>query len=107
MKCCYVELVRMKLGVLNVELVDEECKLFSSMKTAEEWLLDNGFVYGQRMGTFAVLLQKAGVGIRYEQKEEFRKCIKELFQAGGMMELEHIDVILVERFDVAVVIMIQ
>lgn len=48
MKCCYVELVRMKLGVLNVEPVDEECKLFSSMKTAEAWLLDNGFVYGQR-----------------------------------------------------------
>lgn len=28
--------------------VDEEARLFSSMRMAEEWLTDNGFIYGQR-----------------------------------------------------------
>lgn len=42
------------------------------------------------MGTFVALLKKAGAEIRDEQKEEFRSSIEELFQTGGMMELEYI-----------------
>lgn len=42
------------------------------------------------MGTFASLLQKTGAEIREVQKEEFRKRIEKLFQAGGMMELENV-----------------
>lgn len=45
---------------------------------------------GNRMGTFAELLQKEGTGIQEEQKEEFKNRIEKLFQAGGMMELENI-----------------
>ena len=45
------------------------------------------------MGTFASLLQKTGTEIREEQKEEFRERIEELFQAGGMMELENIQLV--------------
>ena len=48
MKCYCVNLVRMKVGVLFAEPADEEYKLFSSMKAAEKWLVDNNFVYGQR-----------------------------------------------------------
>ena len=48
MKYYYVELIRKKLKVLDVEPVDKESRLFSSMLLAEEWLADNGFVYGQR-----------------------------------------------------------
>lgn len=42
------------------------------------------------MGTFASLLQKTGAEIREVQKEQFRKRIEKLFQAGGMMELENV-----------------
>lgn len=48
MKCYFVKLVRMKLVVLTVDPIDEEIRLFSSMKAAETWLADNGFIYGQR-----------------------------------------------------------
>ena len=48
MKCYYVELTRMKLGVLTMEPVDEEFRLFSSKRLVKKWLADNGFIYGQR-----------------------------------------------------------
>lgn len=48
MKYYYVKLIRMKLGVLTMEPVDEEFRLFSSMQLVEEWLTDNDFIYGQR-----------------------------------------------------------
>lgn len=48
MKYYYVELLRMKQGVLTMESVDKEFRLFSSMVLVEEWLADNGFIYGQR-----------------------------------------------------------
>ena len=48
MKYYYVELVRKKLEVLDVEPVEKESRLFSSILLAEEWLADNGFIYGQR-----------------------------------------------------------
>lgn len=47
-KYYYVELIRMKLGVLSMEPVDEEFRLFSSMRLVKKWLTDNGFIYGQR-----------------------------------------------------------
>lgn len=46
-KYYYVELIRMKLGVLTMEPVDEEFRLFSSMRLVSKWLTDNGFIYGQ------------------------------------------------------------
>ncbi len=48
MKLYYVELIRMKLGAFEVEPVDKESRLFSSMGKTEKWLVDNGFIYGQR-----------------------------------------------------------
>lgn len=48
MKNYYVKLVRMKLGMLSVEPVDEEIRLFSTLEEVEKWLTANGFVYGQR-----------------------------------------------------------
>ena len=48
MKYYYVKLVRMKLGILKIEPVDKEDRLFSSMEAVETWLADNGFIYGQR-----------------------------------------------------------
>lgn len=48
MKYYHVELIRMKIGVLTMEPVDEEVRLFSSICLAEKWLTDNGFIYGQR-----------------------------------------------------------
>ena len=48
MKFYHVELIRMKIGVLTMEPVDEEVRLFSSICLAEKWLTDNGFIYGQR-----------------------------------------------------------
>ena len=48
MKYYYVELIRKKLGVLTMESVDKEFRLFSSILLVEEWLADNGFIYGQR-----------------------------------------------------------
>lgn len=47
-KYYYVELIRMKIGVLTMEPVDEEVRLFSSICLVEKWLTDNGFIYGQR-----------------------------------------------------------
>lgn len=38
----------MRLGVLNMEPVDGEFRLFSSMRLVKKWLTDNGFIYGQR-----------------------------------------------------------
>lgn len=43
-----VELVRMKIGVISHEPVDVEVRLFSSMHLVEKWLMENGFIYGQR-----------------------------------------------------------
>lgn len=43
-----VELVRMQLKAISVEPVDEELRIFSSIKKAVAWLTNNGFVYGQR-----------------------------------------------------------
>lgn len=40
------------------------------------------------MGTFATLLQEEGAGVPEEKREEFRNNIEKLFQAGGMMEME-------------------
>lgn len=48
MKYFYVELIRMKIRAITVEPVDEESRLFSSLSLAEEWLTNNGFIYGQR-----------------------------------------------------------
>lgn len=48
MKCCYVKLIRKRIGTLMMETVDEEARLFSTMEAAHTWLKDNGFVYGQR-----------------------------------------------------------
>lgn len=42
------------------------------------------------MGTFATLFHKAGAGIPDEKKEEFRSRIEKLFQMGGMMEMERV-----------------
>ncbi len=42
------------------------------------------------MGTFAALFHKAGAGIPDEKKEEFRVRIEKLFQMGGMMEMEQV-----------------
>lgn len=42
------------------------------------------------MGTFAGLFQKAGAKIPDDKKEEFKSRIEKLFQAGGMMELERV-----------------
>lgn len=42
------------------------------------------------MGTFAGLFQKAGSGIPEEKKAEFRERVEKLFQAGGMMELNRV-----------------
>ena len=42
------------------------------------------------MGTFATLFHKAGAGIPNEKKEEFRDRIEKLFQMGGMMEMEQV-----------------
>ncbi len=42
------------------------------------------------MGTFATLFHKAGAGIPDEKKEEFRSRIEKLFQMGGMMEREQV-----------------
>ena len=46
-KYYYVELSRMKIGILTMEPVYEEVRLFSSVYLAQEWLKDNGFIYGQ------------------------------------------------------------
>lgn len=43
------------------------------------------------MGTFATLFQKAGAEIPDGKMEEFRDRIEKLFQAGGMMEVEHVE----------------
>ena len=43
-----VELVRMQMKVISVEPVDEELKIFFSIRKAIVWLRNNGFVYGQR-----------------------------------------------------------
>lgn len=43
------------------------------------------------MGTFASLFEKPGTGVPDEKKEEFRERIEKLYRAGGMMELEHIE----------------
>lgn len=48
MKYYYVKLIRMKIGILTMEPVDEEVRLFSSVYLAQEWLKDNGFIYGRR-----------------------------------------------------------
>lgn len=42
------------------------------------------------MGTFAMLFQKAGAEIPDEKREEFRARIEKLFQMGGMMEVEQV-----------------
>lgn len=46
---------------------------------------------GNEMGTFAGLLRKKGAGIPDEKKEEFKDRVEKLFQAGGMMEVEQIE----------------
>lgn len=43
------------------------------------------------MGTFAMLFQKAGAEIPDEKKEEFKARIEKLFQMGGMMEMERVE----------------
>lgn len=48
MKQYYVELIRMKLGMLKPEPVDKEQRIFTTIEKAEKWLTDNGFIYGQR-----------------------------------------------------------
>lgn len=48
MKYYYVKLTRMKIAVITVEPVDEEFRFFSSKKSAKNWLVNNGFIYGQR-----------------------------------------------------------
>lgn len=48
MRSYYVKLTRMKLAVISVEPVDEEFRFFSSKKLVENWLANNGFIYGQR-----------------------------------------------------------
>lgn len=42
------------------------------------------------MGTFAMLFHKAGAGIPDEKMEEFKERIEKLFQMGGMMEIEQV-----------------
>lgn len=42
------------------------------------------------MGTFAMLFRKEGAEIPAEKKEEFRARVEKLFQMGGMMEMERI-----------------
>ena len=42
------------------------------------------------MGTFAALFHKAGAGIPDEKREEFRVRMDKLFQMGGMMEMEQV-----------------
>ncbi len=42
------------------------------------------------MGTFAALFYKAGAGIPDEKREEFRVRMEKLFQMGGMMEMEQV-----------------
>ena len=42
------------------------------------------------MGTFATLFHKAGAGIPDEKKKEFKVRIEKLFQMGGMMEMEQV-----------------
>ena len=42
------------------------------------------------MGTFAMLFHKAGTGIPDEKMEEFKERIEKLFQMGGMMEVEQV-----------------
>lgn len=42
------------------------------------------------MGTFAALFHKAGAGIPDEKREEFRVRMEKLFQMGGMMEMEQV-----------------
>lgn len=48
MKYYYVELTRMQIGSIRMEPVDEEVRLFSSMRLVKKWLKHNGFIYGQR-----------------------------------------------------------
>lgn len=42
------------------------------------------------MGTFAMLFHKAGTRIPDEKMEEFKERIEKLFQMGGMMEVEQV-----------------
>lgn len=42
------------------------------------------------MGTFAALFHEAGARIPNDKKEEFRDRIEKLFQMGGMMEMERV-----------------
>lgn len=42
------------------------------------------------MGTFAMLFHKAGTGIPDDKMEEFKERIEKLFQMGGMMEVEQV-----------------
>lgn len=48
MKYYYVKLIRMQIAVITVEPVDEGIRFFSSKKSAKNWLVNNGFIYGQR-----------------------------------------------------------
>lgn len=48
MKYYHVALTRMKLGFFTMESAGKEFRLFSTMQLMEEWLTDNGFIYGQR-----------------------------------------------------------
>lgn len=55
-----VELVRMQLKAISVEPVDEELRIFSSIKKAVAWLTNNGFVYGQRSFLITQKMKKSG-----------------------------------------------
>lgn len=46
--CYHVTLTKMEVVGVTVEPVDREVRLFSSKESAERWLADNDFVYGQR-----------------------------------------------------------
>ena len=47
-KYYYVKLTRMQIQAITMEPVDEEVRLFSSMRLVKKWLTHNGFIYGQR-----------------------------------------------------------
>lgn len=51
-KYYYVEVSRMKIGILTMEPVDEEVRLFSSVYLAQEWLKDRSLrLYESANGT--------------------------------------------------------
>ncbi len=43
-----LKMQRMKMGIIQFEMKGEEIRVFSDKEKAEEWLMHNGFIHGQR-----------------------------------------------------------